>query len=108
MKSILFIYKKGKTVKALDLDDGDGRYLIKQGFKHVSTVNMKTFVEHIFNDVPKSEMIKVLNSLVTNEFEITKHKQNRNLKPTKDKFGDELKCICGGTFAYHCPRCGLP
>lgn len=67
MKSVLFIYKKGKTVKALDLDDTHGEDLIKQGFKHVSTVNMKTFVQHIFNDVPESEIIKALNSLLTDE-----------------------------------------
>ena len=31
-----------------------------------------------------------------------------SVKATKDKFGDELKCICNGTYAYHCPKCGLP
>jgi len=31
-----------------------------------------------------------------------------SVKATKDKFGDELKCICNGTHAYHCPKCGLP
>lgn len=35
-------------------------------------------------------------------------KRNTTGKLTKDKFGDELKCICFGTFAYHCPKCGLP
>jgi len=31
-----------------------------------------------------------------------------SVKATKDKFGDELKCICNETHAYHCPKCGLP
>lgn len=64
MKSILFIYKKDGVVKALDLDDGNHQELIDQGFKHVSTVNMKTFIENIFNNTPEEEWIKDLKSIL--------------------------------------------
>lgn len=51
MSSILFIYKKGKSIKVLDMSNQEERInLINEGYTHASTLNAMVWFQYQFDN----------------------------------------------------------
>ncbi len=61
----LFIYEKDGKIKALDTKAAElyHKELLSDTWKHTATINAMYFVEHLFNEVPDSELRKAINTL---------------------------------------------
>ena len=49
--SFVFIYKKGKDFKVLDIDSSklEAKNLLKLGWEHICTMNSSVWINHILN-----------------------------------------------------------
>lgn len=65
MNSIVFVYFKDGKIKTLDIGHGkpDHEKMLNDEWEHTATVNASVFIEHLFNDVPDTELRKSVQSL---------------------------------------------